>query len=258
LNYDLVEENEAFIVDDSPHRFCISTECPSLFLSNFLRDDKVSIENGKGIRKIISILLRIGESIQHLHEKGIIHGAISIASVGRFGNDWKLINLAGSRRVKSHFSPLRLGFAAPPGMLHLLLPPIYLILRKSHFTHLLTCYPYHHLDNTEAVDRVVNIEGTRYIFRTEVMATPAMDIWAFGKLSYELLSGHQLVNADSQHRLAKFLANWNDERLLNIIDDLEKSPAGPLAADLVFHCLSPNPLNRPRSMNDIMSHSFWR
>jgi len=102
------------------------------------------------------------------------------------------------------------------------------------------------------------MEGTRYIFRTEVMATPGMDIWAFGKLSYELLSGHQLVNADSQHRLAKFLAHWNDERLLNIIDDLENSPAGPLAADLVFHCLSPNPLNRPRSMNDIMSHSFWR
>jgi len=108
------------------------------------------------------------------------------------------------------------------------------------------------------VDRVASTEGTRYSYKNEIVATPAVDIWAFGKLFYELLSGHELANCDSPHQFAKFLAHWNDEKLLNIIESLEKSAVDSLAADLVFHCLSTNPQNRPRSMSDVLSHSFWR
>lgn len=111
---------------------------------------------------------------------------------------------------------------------------------------------------TEAVDRVASIDGLRYAFRSEVMATPAIDIWAFGKLSYELLSGHQFIHFNTQQNFAKFLAHWSDESLLNIINDLDKSPAGSLAADLISRCLSPYPHDRPRSMKEVMSHSLWQ
>jgi len=120
LNYDLVEDNEGFIVDDSPHRFCIATEIPSQSLKDTMSS---SMDYGKAFRKNISIMLRVGESIKHLHNHGIIHGAISKASIGRFGKNWKLTNLAGSRRVRGHLSPLRLGFSAPPGMHYTILVP---------------------------------------------------------------------------------------------------------------------------------------
>ena len=114
-----MEDNEPFIVDDSPHRFCISAEYPTQSLSSFVHDLKVSMVNGKvpmaAIKKILPILRKVGEGIDHLHRNGVIHGAVSIASIGRFDHKWKITNLAGSRRLKSTFSPHRMGLAAPPG-----------------------------------------------------------------------------------------------------------------------------------------------
>jgi hypothetical protein len=67
------------------------------------------------IKQITPILRQIGENIEHLHILGIIHGAISATSVGRFDHKWKLTNLCGSRLMKDTFEPHRLYLTAPPG-----------------------------------------------------------------------------------------------------------------------------------------------
>jgi len=98
-----------------------------------MRSDKAS---AIALKKLIPILHTIGEGIDHLHKNGIIHGAVSIASVGRFGHDWKLTNLAGSRRVKSSFGPHRMALAPPPGKhFHIIdsIHPVYFIFLKFTF-----------------------------------------------------------------------------------------------------------------------------
>ena len=100
-----------------------------------------------------------------------------------------------------------------------------------------------------------------------ITAATALDIWAFGVVLFELLSGHDLfhknVRDDTIATPAKCeaLANWTDpplNKLELILRDEGISPALVLAAqDLVSACLQGDPQARPSSMAAISEHPFF-
>jgi serine/threonine protein kinase len=58
-------------------------------------------------------LKRIGISLLHMHEHGIIHGDFGTHNIGKFGSRWKLLGIGGSVPIGSPTDPDR-GFYRPP------------------------------------------------------------------------------------------------------------------------------------------------
>ncbi len=99
-----------------------------------------------------------------------------------------------------------------------------------------------------------------------IVANVSLDIWAFGKLMYEVLVGKQLIQIDqiNSHKMVETdgiflhkLRNWNEDDLSLVVAEVESAGVGTLAADLISHCLCPFPEHRPKDMRDVLSHPYW-
>lgn len=99
-------------------------------------------------------------------------------------------------------------------------------------------------------------------FKRILIAHPSVDVWAYGKLLYEVLTGKELIEfneekepRDDKDALYK-LARWNQDELRRILDDLLGVGVDPSGVELVRLCLQPNRRDRP-SMADVLQHEFW-
>jgi len=173
----------------------------------------------------------IGESIEFLHDHDVIHGHLMLEFCGKFDDGWKLIDIAGAHNIGESMPLNHTNASAPPESVT--------------------------FGNGHSRGR-----GTP-AFRERITASPSLDIWAFGKLMYEVLIGENILPIDpnqsvgSDERYLYLLGNWNEESLKNIVADVEASGEGALIADLISHCLCPQPDDRPKSMQDVLSHAYW-
>ena len=210
---------------------CIATESPVLSLRTLVtsmnkkkyRDDQESFD--RYLTRIQKVFRLVAEALYYLHQKAIVHCNVSPESCGKFESGWRLTGLVGSQYSGKSIHTSRMG--------HNLHPEVIVSLHGK--------------------------SGKReYSIPVATIASPAFDIWAFGKLMFEVLLGKAILPHDvSSTEFAHYLGHWNEDDLAHIVSDLENRGVGTLATDLITHCLCPRPTSRPKSFEEILNHSYW-
>jgi serine/threonine protein kinase len=215
------------------HQYCIAMDKPLLTLANIAtsmekkRYRKDPSRLHRHIWKLRKVFNVIGHGINFLHQQGVIHGNIALDTCGKFEDGWKLLNLIGVQNLGEGVMASRMGLSIPP----------------------------------EGIKSRKDQSSTR--MNDTLSASPTIDIWAFGKLMFEVVVQKSLIPFDSSEtierqdsRLLKELGNWNEENLRDAVAELEMTGIGHLGIDLISHCLCSRE-ERPQSMQEVMSHGFW-
>lgn len=205
--------------------YCITMEGADTTAENLLLDMR---KYGKSFSP--KILKRIGVSLLHLHEHGLVHGDFGTHNVGKFGNRWKLLGVGGSKAIGSPTDPKR-------GFYH---PPEAVVVESKRAP----------LGKKETSAKVIAIQ-----------ARPSHDIWAFGVVMYETICGVPLSpyacrgkRAMSAGELSK-IGKWDDvslERALRHVD-----PNDQHALQILRKLLHHNPHERFRTLREALEHPFF-
>lgn len=173
-------------------------------------------------------LKRIGLSLLHLHENGLIHTDFGPHSVGKFGPLFKLLGVGGCVRIGDETNPKH-------GIYH---PP-------------------------EAISiETVNVGGKdrKTAKVVPITASAAVDLWAFGNMVFESLVGaplsaysHRGLRVKSSN-LAK-IARWDDNSLLRAMRHIDADDV--LARDVVSKFLHPNPEKRFQTLREAIADPFF-
>jgi hypothetical protein len=258
LDTTYVEEVLAFAVNEfsgqppetegasSAQQFCISIERPSLTLdrvvAGMLRNDAYRRDPELRTRyagKIFAVLRMIAKSIRHLHVSGVVHGDLCMEQCGKYEDAWKAMGRLGFQRIGEPFDVSRWHQSYPPEA----------VVDKSE----------------QEGDSVFNSDDAPVCFNDDLVAAPSLDIWAFGKLAYEVLVGDPLFEFDSTKEPSDDFVTMLDIMEWNSEDNLKKVFVRLLdvgiteaAADLITTCLFSRPGERPDSMDDVLAHPAWK
>lgn len=216
------------------YQYCIVAEEPRKTLADVIAQMS-SYDRRKYLRKSRVLLHGIAKSLYHLHTNNIIHGCIDSTSIGKFGStDWKITGLVGSVVTGDDFPASRLGLHSPP--------EAFVIVHDDHERKLVSVTP-------------------------SLKAEPTVDVWAFGKLLYQVLVGESLLRVFLQKKMKhgkyhqqdalKCLLKWNDDHYLpKVTEKLLSMGITATGLDLVSKCLCEK-RTRTTSMNDIVNHPYW-
>merc|ERR1712194_711978 len=154
--------------------------------------------------------------------------------IGKFGDRWKITGLPGSVVAGGRFGISRLGLHSPP-----------------------EAYVFAHSTRSDELGRA--------LLAPLLTAEPTVDIWAFGKLLYEVLVGESLFRVFSDgsdrriHASQDILLAWNDDHhLRKVCNKLLNGQIGVTGVDLISRCLCSMKSTRFTSMSDILRHPFWK
>mmetsp|Transcript_41938 Transcript_41938/g.82218 ORF Transcript_41938/g.82218 Transcript_41938/m.82218 type:complete len:2007 (+) Transcript_41938:318-6338(+) len=205
--------------------YCITMEGADSTAENLLLDYRKA-----GKKFSMESLKRIGISLLHLHEHGIIHGDFGTHNVGKFGGRWKLLGVGGAIPIRGRTDPSR-GFYHPP-------EAITVETKRSTL-------------GKKTISAKVN----------SVTAAPSYDIWAFGVVLFEALADTPLApyacrgkRAMSNTEMAK-IGKWDDQALKKSFRAVDLEDAD--ARDLFKRVLHPDPEKRIVSMRAILEHRFF-
>ena len=205
--------------------YCITMEGADTTAENLLLDMR---KYGKSFST--KILKRIGISLLHMHEHGLVHGDFGTHNAGKFGNRWKLLGVGGSKAIGSPTDPKR-------GFYH---PPEAVVVDTKRVP----------LGKKETVAKVISIQ-----------ARPTHDIWAFGVVMYEAICGQPLspyacrgkraMNAVEMSKIGK----WDQaslERALRHVDPKDQN-----AIQILRRLLHHNPNERYSTLRTALEHPFF-
>ena len=222
-------------IGEGPKQFCISIERPQLTLGSVVQGmlGNHDCQTNEEIRtryatKVFSVLRIVGKALAQLHASGLVHGNISLTHVGKYETKWKVAEVLSLQRIGETFDPDRYSPSSPPESL---------VPRHS--------------------------ETHQAEFRTDLVTSAAIDIWAYGKLAYEGLVGEPLVmfeeasEFDDDHKALMDILHWNEFNLNEVADKLRRSAVLEIGVSLIVSCLSPLPEARP-SIDEIMEHPVWK
>ena len=205
--------------------YCITMEGADTTAENLMLDMR---KYGKSFST--KILKRIGISLLHMHEHGLVHGDFGTHNVGKFGNRWKLLGVGGSRAIGSPTDPKR-------GFYH---PPETVVVETKRAP----------LGKKEVVAKVISIP-----------ARTTHDIWAFGVVMYEAICGVPLSpyacrgkRAMNANEISK-IGNWDRaslERALRHVDPEDRN-----AADILRQLLHHDPNGRCNTLREALEHPFF-
>ena len=210
---------------------CIITETPLLTLQTIVDSmAKKGYRNNSErldayLAKIRKVLKNIGTSLNSLHRQNIVHGNLHSECCGKFEDGWKLSGFLGAQSFGKPISTSYMAYSTPP--------------------------------------ESITFKGARCHLSKTITASSSLDIWAFGRLMYEVLVGRPLMPLDfhedvkQDQKYLYCLGNWNQDNLIDIVTSIEDSGNGTLAADLISHCLGKRPELRPKSMEEVLSHPYW-
>mmetsp|Transcript_13122 Transcript_13122/g.15281 ORF Transcript_13122/g.15281 Transcript_13122/m.15281 type:complete len:785 (+) Transcript_13122:341-2695(+) len=226
--------NKSESTNKAQNQYCIAVDSPSgITLSRIvsnMNSDRYQNDNdrlSRYISKLCKVFQMIAEGLHLLHQQGVVHGHIHAGACGKFDDGWKLMDLIGSQFIGKDLSIYRMDTSAPPELVR-----------------------FEGRSKKPMVDEIV-------------FARASIDVWGFGKLMFEVLTGKDLLPVDS-HKMVdedeaflRRLGSWDEDDLSNVVAEVEASGAGTLAADLVTHCLCPLPEHRPKSLKEVLAHPYW-
>ena len=204
--------------------YCITMEGADTTAENMMLDMRKA-----GKRFPDKALKRIGISLLHLHEHGIIHGDFGTHNIGKFGNRWKLLGVGGSVALGSPTDPTR-GFYHPPEAI--IVENKRSTVGKKNYSSSITSIPAH----------------TTY------------DIWAYGVVLYESIAGIPLGPYACRGKRAMSTAEvckiglWDE---MSLKKALRHVPENDMARDLLKRLLHHDPNHRINSMRQVLEHPFF-
>jgi len=244
-----LDDNQRKDMTEMKDHFFIATEQAELTLDGVVSNLPKSIEwrydedrHCKYLTKVCAVLRVIGKAIRHLHNQGIVHGLISLETCGKFGSQWKLTSVVGAQFIGDNMSSSRLGTHSPPEAV---------IIKQL---------------NRKSLGRPS--------FATTFKTNSSVDIWAFGKLMFEALTGESIFaiggsshdeddeyceenSIDVFNQKLLELGEWNEGKIVSVSDRIEELRIGQSCSDLITKCLSAKQTERPPKMDDVLKHPFW-
>lgn len=209
--------------------YCITMEGADTTAENLMLDMR---KQGKAFPE--KALKRIGISLLHIHEHGIIHGDFGTHNIGKFGSRWKLLGVGGSIPLGRPTNPSR-------GFYH---PPESIVVENRRSTNPMGKKSY----NSSVVS---------------IPAHPTYDIWGFGVVLYEGIAGLPLgpyacrgKRSMSSSEVAK-IGLWDDNSLRKALKHIPDHTDGGAARDLIKFILNPDPNKRATSMRQVLEHPFF-
>lgn len=205
--------------------YCITMEGADTTAENLMLDMR---KNGK--RFPTKALKRVGISLLHLHEHGIIHGDFGTHNIGKFGSRWKLLGVGGSVAI-GHPTDKDRGFYHPPESIVVESNKRVPIGKKSHSPTIIS-----------------------------IPADPTYDIWAYGVIVYEAIAGVPLApyacrgkRAMSSSETSK-IGMWDEK---SVTKSLKHVQDDDIARDLLVQLLHHDPKRRFRSMRQVLEHPYF-
>lgn len=214
-------------------QYCVSIEQPNLTLAGVVTGmlSNEECQTNQEIRerytlKVFAVLRVVAKAIRYLHSIGLVHGQVSLDTCGKYRNKWKIGDLMGIQRLGERFASSRFSRVIAPESL-----------------------------STSTSDRLPLV--------SDLTADPAIDVWAFGQLAFEVLTGEPLVKVEAEHggewpdhELLSGLLHWGEEDLHRVCRRLSDAFVSETGASLIASCLSPHPNSRP-TIEEVLKHHIW-
>jgi ankyrin repeat protein len=205
--------------------YCITMEGADTTAENLMLDLRKS---GKQFPS--KALKRIGISLLHMHEHGLVHGDFGTHNIGKFGSRWKLLGVGGSIPIGNDTDPER-GFYHPPEAIYMENKRV--PIGKKH-----------------SVGQIISIP-----------AEPTYDIWAFGVVVYESIAGIPLgpyacrgKRAMTPAEICKIGA-WDEQSVEKALKNIPSEDN--TACDLLRQLLHHDPSQRFTSLRTVLEHPFF-
>ena len=177
--------------------------------------------------KVFNVLYMIAQSLKWLHRQGFIYGNLNLESCGKFEGKWKLVDLCRAQKIGKTIRTSILSISDPPELVH--------SFSQSGLEH-------------------------QYSRKDNCVAHPSLDMWAFGKMSFEVLVGKPLIRLDSNDEFDEgsweILRRWGDINLRDVHRQLEEVGVPESGSRFIIKCLSPNAPTR-LDIDNLMQLSFW-
>lgn len=235
--------NERFNNNDEPaQQRCVAIERPQLSLGKVVDGMRRSggYHNDLELRmkysaKVCSVLRLVGKAILHLHESGAVHCNVCMETCGKFSESWKLLGRLDVVPTGASIDASRFHHTFPPEALQL----------------------------SEQEGVMHDSDNAPVSFVKTLIASPFIDIWAFGQVCFEALMGKPLVDYDRMKKPCDDVAallqimEWDRSNMQAVFSDLLESGIEDSGADMITSCLFPDPNDRPGSMQEVLNHPFW-
>jgi len=178
---------------------------------------KERIVGGRDVKAVGKIAVQLVRALEHVHSKSRIHGDVKPLNVMRIGADIKLIDLDASA-LMTELAASKFSSAY--------LPPEFLAQDGS-------------------------------VKQGQVRAHASFDMWSFGCVLFQLCAGEPLWLANDEDHITEqddllLLSEWSGETKAKKLAKIKDNNAH----DLVSQLLTKDPLQRPASMTQVLSHPF--
>ncbi len=204
--------------------YCITMEGADTTAENLMLDLRKA---GKTFP--IKPLKRIGISLLHMHEHGVIHCDFGTHNIGKFGSRWKLLGVGGSVPIGEPTDPNR-------GFYH---PPEAIVVENKRVS----------IGKKNCTADIISVP-----------AHPTYDIWAYGIVVYEAIAGIPLspyaCRGKRQMTMTEVykIGSWDESSLKKALRHVSDDD---VARDFLKGLLHHDPQQRFSSMRDVLEHPFF-
>jgi serine/threonine protein kinase len=173
-------------------------------------------------------LRRIGISLLHLHENGLVHTDFGSHNVGKFGPLFKMLGVGGCVRIGNMTNPKH-------GI-------------------------YHSPEAVTIEDVIVDGKARKTATVIPVIASPAVDLWAFGHMVYEAVVGAPLPAYSHRGKRVKSanlakIARWDEDSLQRALGHVDEKDV--LARSVIRRLLHPDFPKRFKSIREAIADPFF-
>jgi serine/threonine protein kinase len=187
------------------------------------------------LQHVKPIAQQLAAALQHIHQKGIVHGDCKPLNCLRIGEKWMLIDLDAAVPLGGKVGAKYSSAFVPPELVHV-----------------------NQQGKPEIKTWTTSDEGEVPSGAYELVdADTSVDMWGLGAVLYHMCTGFRLFDADQNDNVDQktllLLACWDravkSEKLAKVKD--------PLAKNLLARLLQKDPKHRPHNMGQVLAHPFF-